>query len=613
MARRRLKTLEEQNQTSMKLNFHALKYLPRFFREVKESNPALFYFNIFLRVIASALPIAMLYLGKLIIDNVVDLMNTDRIANFENLWKWVILELILVVISDVLNRIISITEGLIGDQYSIRSSVLLINKTAEVEMYQLEDPEFYDKLERARQQTTGRVSLLSSMLTQGQDLITIIQYITALIYFEPWLILIVILSVIPTFINDLKFSSQSYSLSRSWTAERRELDYLRYIGANDKTAKELKLFGLAKFIADRFANLSYRYYKLNRKLAINRGILGSVFTTLGTLAYYGAYVLIILRVVSKVLTIGDLTFLAGSFNRLKSKLSASFKNFTRITSAALNLKDYFEFIDLKAIVDTSFEIRPLPGKIKEGLTIENLHFTYPENETEVIGGVSFTLKVGEKLAFVGENGAGKTTLIKLILRFYEPTQGRILLDGVDIRHYDKAEFQSLFGVIFQDFVRYEFTVGENISVGNVAEIENLALIDQAAELSLAKPLIKNFEDGYNQQLGKRFNKGVELSGGQWQKVALARAYMKDAHLMILDEPTSALDARAEYEAFQRFIGLTKGKTSIIISHRFSTVRMADRILVLKDGRILEIGSHEELMAHPRLYAELFNLQAEGYK
>jgi ATP-binding cassette subfamily B protein len=201
----------------------------------------------------------------------------------------------------------------------------------------------------------------------------------------------------------------------------------------------------------------------------------------------------------------------------------------------------------------------------------------------------------------------------LILRFYEPTQGRILLDGVDIRHYDKAEFQSLFGVIFQDFVRYEFTVGENISVGNVAEIENLALIDQAAELSLAKPLIKNFEDGYNQQLGKRFNTGVELSGGQWQKVALARAYMKDAHLMILDEPTSALDARAEYEAFQRFIGLTKGKTSIIISHRFSTVRMADRILVLKDGRILEIGSHEELMAHPRLYAELFNLQAEGYK
>ena len=312
------------------MNFHALVFLPRFLKEVKATNPPLFYFNIFLRIIVSALPVAMLYVGKLIIDSVVEIVNNDKVTDFDNLWKWVVVELGLVVLSDVFNRVISITEGLIGDQYSIKSSVLLINKTAEVEMYQLEDPTFYDKLERARQQTNGRVSLLSSLLTQGQDLITIIQYIAALIYFEPWLILIVILSIIPTFINDLKFSSQSYSLSRSWTAERRELDYLRYIGANDKTAKELKLFGLAHFISDRFERLSYAYYKLNRKLSINRGLWGSVFTTLGTLAYYGAYVLIIFRVVSKVLTIGDLTFLAGSFNRLKSKLSGSFKNFTRI-------------------------------------------------------------------------------------------------------------------------------------------------------------------------------------------------------------------------------------------------------------------------------------------
>ena len=613
MARRQLKTLEEESKSSMKMNFHALVFLPRFFREVKATNPPLFYFNILLRIIVSVLPVAMLYVGKLIIDSVVELVNTDKIADFDNLWKWVVLELSLVVLSDVFNRIISITEGLIGDQYSIKSSVLLINKTAEVEMYQLEDPTFYDKLERARQQTNGRVSLLSSLLTQGQDLITIIQYIAALIYFEPWLILIVILSIIPTFINDLKFSSKSYSLSRSWTAERRELDYLRYIGANDKTAKELKLFGLADFISDRFERLSYEYYKLNRKLSINRGLWGSVFTTLGTLAYYGAYVLIIFRVVSKVLTIGDLTFLAGSFNRLKSKLSASFKNFTRITTAALNLKDYYEFIDLKPIVDTSFDIKTLPSEVKEGLTIEDLYFTYPGSEKEVISGVSFQLKAGEKLAFVGENGAGKTTLIKLILRFYEPTSGRILLDGVDIRHYDKAQYQAFFGVIFQDFVRYEFTIGENIAVGNVDRMDDYASIDKAAELSLAKALIDTLAEGYNQQVGKRFNKGVDLSGGQWQKIALARAYMKDAKFMLLDEPTSALDARAEYEAFQRFIGLTEGKTSIIISHRFSTVRMADRILVLKDGKVLEIGPHETLMANPKLYAELFNLQAEGYK
>lgn len=613
MPRRKLKSIEDQGKLDLKVNFQALKYLPRFFREVRDSNPTLFYANIVLRLIASVLPIAMLYVGKLIIDSVVNLVNNDLVADYENLWKWVLLELILVVVSDLFSRVISITEGLIGDQYSIQSSVLLINKTAEVEMYQLEDPVFYDKLERARQQTTGRVGLLSSMLTQGQDFITIFQYIAALIYFEPWLILLVVISIIPSFINDLKFSSQSYSLSRSWTSERRELDYLRYIGANDKTAKELKLFGLAKFISDRFERLSYQYYELNKKLSIQRGLWGTAFTTLGTLAYYGAYILIIYRVVSKVLTIGDLTFLAGSFSRLKSKLSASFKNFTRITTAALNLKDYFEFIDLKAIVDTTFDIRPMPTEIKKGLTIENLHFAYPGSDVEVLKGVNFELQAGEKLAFVGENGAGKTTLIKLILRFYEPTQGRILLDGVDIRHFDKSEFQASFGVIFQDFVRYEFTVGENISVGNVEEIENLELIDRAADLSLAKSLIENMSDGYNQQLGKRFGNGVELSGGQWQKVALARAYMKDATFMILDEPTSALDARAEYEAFQRFIGLTEGKTSIIISHRFSTVRMADRILVLQDGVILEIGTHEELMNTPNLYAELFNLQAEGYQ
>jgi ATP-binding cassette subfamily B protein len=610
---RRLNTLAEQSKGNININFQALKYLPRFFAEVKKTNPTLFYFNVILRVLASVFPIAMLYVGKLIIDSVVEIVNQDLSATYDNLWKFVVIELSLVILNDIFSRIISITEGLLGDQYSIQSSVRLINKTAEVEMYQLEDATFYDKLERARQQTTGRVSLLSSLLTQGQDLIIITQYIIALIYFEPWLILIVIISIIPSFINDLKFSSQSYSLSRSWTAERRELDYLRYIGANDKTAKELKLFGLANFIAQRFSTLSYQYYKLNKKLATKRGIWGSVFTTLGTLAYYGAYVLIVFRVVSKVLTIGDLTFLAGSFNRLKSKLSQSFKNFTRITTAALYLKDYFEFIDLKAIIDESFEIKAMPKKIKEGIRIENLHFTYPGSNEKILNGISFELKAGEKLAFVGENGAGKTTLIKLILRFYEPDSGRILLDGVDIRHFDKADYQKNFGVIFQDFVKYEFTIGENISVGNVDELENQQKIEAAAELSLAKDLINTLPGKYEQQLGKRFNKGVELSGGQWQKIALARAYMKEAQFMILDEPTSALDARAEYEAFQRFIGLTKGRTSIIISHRFSTVRMADRILVLKSGNIHEIGTHEELMSKPQLYSELFLLQASGYQ
>ncbi len=608
-----LRSIQDQNTGKVSLNIQALKYIPRFFNEVRKTNPVLFFSNILLRLLASMTPIVMLWVGKLIIDEIVALVNTSGDTNLEQLWYYVVIELLLVVISDILNRIISITEGLIGDQYSIRSSVLLINKTAEVELYQLEDPDFYDKLERARRQTNGRVSLLSNLLGQAQDLVTIIQYIAALIYFEPWLILIVIISIIPSFINDLKFSSASYSLSRGWTAERRELDYLRYIGANDKTAKELKLFGLADFISKRFSRLSYEYYKVNKKLSIQRGIWGSIFSTLGTIAYYGAYILIIFRVVTKVLSIGDLTFLSGAFNRLKSKLSQSFKRFTQITSAALNLKDYFEFIDLQPASNDAFEMRPMPASIQYQFECVDLHFKYPGTDKMVLQGVNFSLKAGEKMAFVGENGAGKTTLIKLILRFYEPTQGKILLDGVDIRHYPKKEYQKFFGVIFQDFVKYEFNVAENIAVGNVAELKNQALIEQAANLSLAKDVIAALPEGYEQQLGKRFSRGMELSGGQWQKVALARAYMKDARCMILDEPTSALDARAEFEAFQRFIALTEGKTSIIISHRFSTVRMADRILVLKDGRVLELGTHEELMSDPQLYAELFNLQAAGYQ
>jgi len=610
---RRLKSIQETNSGSMKINFQALQFIPRFINEVRKTNPSLFFLNIFLRLIASVLPVAMLWVGKLIIDEIVLIVDSANGDDLSLLWTYVGIELALVVINDIISRIISITEGLIGDQYSIRSSVTLINKTAEVELYQLEDPEFYDKLERARQQTNGRVTLLSNILGQAQDLFSIVQYIIALVYFEPWLIVLVIISIIPSFINDLKFSSASYSLTRSWTAERRELDYLRYIGANDKTAKELKLFGLAGFIADRFQRLSLKYYQVNKKLTIKRGIWGTVFNLLGTIAYYGAYVLIIFRVVSKVLTIGDLTFLAGTFNKLKSTLSQSFRKFTQITSSALYLKDYFEFIDLQPNQNTEFEYKIMPKKLNYEFEFVNVHFQYPESSNEVLKGVNFKIKAGEKMAFVGENGAGKTTLIKLILRFYEPTAGQILMDGVDVRHYELSDYQAFFGVIFQDFVKYEFNVSENISVGNVDEQGNMPLIERAAQLSLAEDVIKELTEGYQQQLGKRFSKGVELSGGQWQKIALARAYMKDAEFMILDEPTSALDARAEFEAFQRFIGLTEGKTSIIISHRFSTVRMANRILVLKDGLVLEIGSHEQLMQNNQLYAELFELQAAGYQ
>lgn len=608
---RRKKTLEA-NKINFRESFASLKFVPRFFKEIRKVNPSLFYANIFGRVLNAVLPVIMLLLGKLIIDEVILQIGND-LKDLDRLWMLVAAEFGLAILSDLLSRGISLSDALLGDQYSIDTSVRIIKKTSELNLDQLEDSEFYDKLERARQQTTGRVGLMSNILTQGEDVIVIISLLAGVVAFEPWLIILLIVSIIPTIINEIKFSGTSYSLARSWTQERRELDYLRYAGASDVTAKEVKLFGLSDYLAGRFQNLSAKYYKQSKSLAKQRAGWGSVFNIVGTGAYYGAYVFIIFRTVAGIFSIGDLTFLSGSFNRLRSKLQGFFTRFTQITESALYLQDYFEFLDLSFSNENSEEKLELPKEIKHGFEFKNVGFKYPKSEKWVVRNINFHLRAGEKLAFVGENGAGKTTLIKLLLQFYEPTEGEILLDHVPIQKYNQAAYQQYFGVIFQDFVKFELTLRENIAMGEIGEIGNQSRIDSAAQKSLAQEVVSELPLGYAQQLGKRFKNGKDLSGGQWQKIAIARAYMKDAEVLILDEPTSALDARAETEAFQRFIQLTQGKTAVIISHRFSTVRIADRIMVLKNGQVEEIGTHQELMANDKLYAELFNLQAAGYQ
>jgi len=602
----------QPNKFNFRESFASLKFVPRFFREIKKVNPLLFYTNLLCRVINAILPVVMLWVGKLIIDEVV-LQIAAEGADLSRLWLLVGVEFGLAIISDLLSRGISLSDALLGDQYSINTSVKIIKKTSELNLDQLEDSEFYDKLERARQQTTGRVGLMSNILTQGEDIIVILSLLAGVVAFEPWLIILLVVSIIPTIINEIKFSGTSYSLARSWTQERRELDYLRYAGASDVTAKEVKLFGLSDYLADRFKNLSDKYYLQSKHLAKQRAGWGSFFNVIGTGAYYGAYIVIIFRTVAGVFSLGDLTFLSGSFNRLRSKLQGFFTRFTAITESALYLQDYFEFLDLRYVDGPKDNKLPLPNRIEQGFQFINVGFKYPKSDVWVVRYINFDLKAGEKLAFVGENGAGKTTLIKLLLQFYEPTEGEILLDGIPVKQYDQVEYQQYFGVIFQDFVKFELTIRENIAMGEIREILNQPRIDGAAEKSLADQVITELPLGYDQPLGKRFKQGKDLSGGQWQKIAIARAYMKDAEVLILDEPTSALDARAETEAFDRFIKLTEGKTAVIISHRFSTVRIADRIMVLKDGAVLEIGTHEELMANDRLYTELFNLQAAGYQ
>lgn len=597
---------------SLKDNLRALRHLPPFLRLIWDTQPWMAVANMLLRLLKAGIPVSTLYIGKLIIDEVVFLTQHTG-ADKEHLWMLIAAELGLAIISSMLGRTISLLDALLGDLFSNESSVRLIAHAASLDLPQFEDSVFYDKLERARQQTNSRTILMSQMLLQAQDMISMVFLAAGLVFFNPWLILLLVITVIPAFISETHFNQRSYSISRAWTPERRELDYMRYIGASDQTVKEVKIFGLADFLKDRFQVLAHRYYLANRALAIKRAVWGFVFNTLGDIGYYGAYVLIVIQTIQGQISLGDLTFLSGSFSRLSGLLQGILSRFSTIAQSALYLQDFFDFFAMKPEIFSPDNPLPFPEQLQEGFVFENVSFKYPNSHKYALRNASFVLKAGEKLALVGENGAGKTTLVKLMARLYDPTEGRILLDGHDLRQYDLKQLRQAIGVIFQDFVRYQLTVGENIAVGQISHLHDQSKIEDAAHKSMADSVVHSLENGYDQMLGRKFDKGVELSGGQWQKVALGRAYMREAQVLILDEPTAALDARAEYDVFVRFSELTQGKTAILISHRFSTVRMADRILVLGNGGISEAGSHEELLALGGVYAELFELQAQGYR
>lgn len=605
-------TDSQKPRLSFKENIQALKTLPKFFKMIWATSPRLAMLNLVLRGIKAGIPLALLYVAKLIIDEVIDLREGDS-SSETYIWMLVGIELGLALSSDILNRVIGLSDGLLGDLFANVTSVRLMEHAASMDLSQFENANFYDKLERARRQTTGRVVLMSQMLSQVQDLLSIVFLAAGLLVVSPWLILLLIFAVVPAFITETRFNRRSYSLSRSWTPERRELDYLRFIGASNTTAKEVKIFNLSNFIVQRFATLADSYYQVNRTLSVQRTFWGSLFNGLGIAAYYAAYIFIIRDTVSKDISIGDLTFLSGSFLRLRQLLQAMLGRFSSIAQSALYLQDLFDFFDIVPDIKDSDTLEPFPEALQFGIVFENVGFKYPGTERWAVRHLNFHLKAGEKLALVGENGAGKTTLVKLLSRLYDPSEGRILIDGKDLKSFALDDLRHAIGVIFQDFVKWEMTAKENIAVGRVEEMADTMRIEDAAEKSLADSVVSKLAEGYDQMLGRRFSKGVDLSGGEWQKVALGRAYMRDAQILILDEPTAALDARAEYEVFERFSELTKAKTAVLISHRFSTVRMADRILVLKDGEMVEIGSHQELVNKDGLYAELFALQAQGYK
>jgi ATP-binding cassette subfamily B protein len=597
--------------------FSALKNLPEFLRLIWQTSPALTLGNVGLRLLRAALPVAMLYVGQLILDSVLALSRAEyRPGLLMPVSGYVALEFGLAILSDALGRGVALLDSLLGDLFANQTSVRLMQHAAELDLDQFEDSAFYDKLERARRQTLSRTVLMAQVLSQAQDAITMAFLAVGLVAFNPWLLLLLLVAVIPAFLGESHFNERSYSLVHGWTPERRELDYLRQTGASDETAKEVKIFGLSQFLIDRFKLLSDEFYQQNKALVIKRASWGTFFAAVGAAGYYAAYVYIIMQAVYGRVSIGQLTFLAGSFGRMRGLLEGILSRFSSVAEGALYLQDFFDFFHLKPRIirpDATQVVRPFPQPIQQGFVFENVGFKYRNAEKWALRNLSFQLRAGEKLALVGENGAGKTTLVKLLSRLYDPTEGRILLDGHDLREYDPAELRQEIGVIFQDFVRFQLPAGQNLAVGRIEEKENQPRIEQAAAQSLADSVIAKLPQGYDQMIGRRFNGGVDLSGGEWQKIALGRAYMRDAQLLILDEPTAALDARAEYEVFQRFNELTKGKTAVLISHRFSTVRMADRILVVEHGKAVEIGSHEELLARGGRYAELFQLQAAGYR
>jgi ATP-binding cassette, subfamily B, bacterial len=594
----------------------ALKYVPPLLKLVFETHRGYTVAILALRAVRSFVPLAVLWVGKLIIDGVVAGVRTRASGGVVNWWYLgglVGLELGIAIAGEGLARLSSLLESLLGDLFSNRISVRLMQHAATLDLAQYEDAETYDHLERARRQTVGRIGLIALLLSTAQDLVTLASLAGVLLLQLPWLLLLLFVAVLPSFLGETHYAALGYSLLFQWTPERRLLDYLRYVGASDEMAKEVKLFTLSDFLVGRYAKLSDQFYDANKRLAIKRNIVSTLFVTVGTLGYYGAYAVTIYLTVLGRFTIGALTFLAGSFRQSRDLIQRILLSVSQVFEQSLYLSDLFTFFDVQPRVTSAPGARPVPVPVREGFEFRDVGFRYPGSERWAVRHLTFRFTPGERIALVGENGAGKTTLVKLLARLYDPDEGHILLDGVDLREYDLASVRSNIGVIFQDFVRYDFVLKENIGVSQVDKLDDDARVREAARRSLADTVASRLEKGYQQMLGRRFDGGVELSGGEWQKIALGRAYMRDAQVLILDEPTASLDARAEYEVFLRFAELTRGRMAVLISHRFSTVRMADRILVLQGGELVDHGTHEELLARRGLYAELFNLQAAGYR
>jgi len=589
----------------------ALKNVPPVLHFVWESGPSVVFWNIFIRITGAFLPVGIGVIGRFIIDGV------NRLAMHKPLpqhfWWLVGAELALAVVAGILSRSVDYFDNLLADRYTHHVSVEVMRKAASLDVTVYEDPVFYDRLERARVQATDRLAMIQQMGRLIQQTVTAIAFSAVLIRYSPLLLLVLVAGILPAFLGESHFAFLTYAKNFHQTPWRRQMDYLRQVGGSKEAAKELKLFNLSGYLTARFTELSHRIYEENVALNRRRLFWGGLLAILGQLGYYGAYAYTIYRTIQGFYSIGDLALITTSIMQATSNIQLAFSTASGVADQALFLTDLIAFFEMKPSVTSKVGGLPFPCPVTRGFEFRNVSFAYPGTERRILSNFSFTFGPGERVALVGENGQGKTTIVKLISRLYDPTEGAILLDGIDLREYDLPALHSEIGVIFQDFMRYEMTARDNIAVGRIDVPHTAEQIEYAAQKSLATDVIAKLHDGYDQMLGRRFESGVDLSGGEWQKLALARAYLRDAQLLILDEPTAALDARSEFEVFERFAELTQGKMALLISHRFSTVRMADRIVVLEGGKLVEEGSHSQLMVLGGRYAAMFEMQAASYR
>jgi ATP-binding cassette, subfamily B, bacterial len=590
----------------------ALRNVPPVLKIVWESGPAVVVFGLLFRLIGAVLPIALLWITKLIIDGIVASVSHHQSIP-PRFWWLVVSEFGVAIMAGVLSRAIDFLDALLADRYTRHVSVAVMRHASELDLTAYEDPIFYDRLERARVQATDRLAMIQSIGRLIQQAITAVTMSISIVVYSPWLLLLLIAGVLPAFLGESHFAFLGYAKNFRQTPIKRQLDYLRVLGGSKEAAKELKLFGLSHFLTARFTALSEVIYSQDVALARRRLAAGSVLSVLGTLGYYSAYAWVIWRTLAGALSIGTLTFLAGAIQQASLNIQQVFSTLAGIADQALFLTDLLAFFEMQPSIRSKPNAVPAPRPIVRGFEFRNVSFRYPGTERMVLNGLNFQLRPQERVALIGENGEGKTTIVKLLTRLYDPTEGDILLDGIDLRDYNLEDLYREIGVIFQDFMRYEMTARENIACGRIDDLDDLDLLERAARKSGADQVIERLPRAYDQMLGRRFENGVDLSGGEWQKLALARAYLRDSQLLILDEPTAALDARSEYEVFRRFAELTSEKMALFISHRFSTVRMADRIVVLENGKIAEEGTHQQLATLGGHYAEMFELQAASYR